>query len=152
MLVLYIPLITWPLPSSNSIGSPLSKLESKTVPSVSFPCQDNQKLTSVKEIQEKPKRRHLAKINYELLKYTSSFGCKLHRESNQKVSNCNNWQSNSVQVMIEPSNHFCFGNYIDLISSTFSPIKFKKICIHILIMILAGHDGGSRMIQVQIKE
>ena len=94
----------------------------------------------------------MAKINYELLKYTSNFGCKLHRESNQKVSNCNNWQSNSVQVMIEPSNHFCFGNYIDLISSTFSAIKFKKICIHILIMILAGHDGGSRMIQVQIKE
>ena len=32
------PLITWPLPNSNSNGSSLSKLESNTVPSVSFPC------------------------------------------------------------------------------------------------------------------
>lgn len=47
ILRICIPLITWPLPSSNSIGSPLSKLESNTVPSVSFPYTEFQKHSMV---------------------------------------------------------------------------------------------------------
>lgn len=72
MLVLYIPLITWPLPSSNSIGSPLSKLESKTVPSVSFPCPDNNKLIPVKETGRIKMRALGKECHQDPKKYSSS--------------------------------------------------------------------------------
>lgn len=97
----HTPFITWPVPSSNSIGESLSKLESKTVPSVSVPCKDKWQVVTILRLY-KLQLNYIAisnKFNKFIMRILIYMYIRMYKYRNY-INKCFSWYSRTINTFL----------------------------------------------------